>query len=146
MTSASGGFEGEVAVVTGASRGIGRATAVALARAGAAVVLGARDAAALAEAAREAGDGTAEAVACDVADPSQVDRLFRAADARGGCSILVCAAGALHRSPVEETTDAAWAETIGVNLTGAFLCCRRAMTSMRRRGGGRIVAISSETL
>jgi len=140
-----GPFEGEVAVVTGASRGIGRATAVALAREGADVVLGARDPARLHEAAREArgGGGSAEAVACDVADPEQVERLFGAADARGGCSILVCAAGTLHRALLDETTDAAWAETVGVILTGTFLCSRRAFASMRRRGGGRIVAISS---
>ena len=139
------GLEGEVAVVTGASRGIGRATAVALALAGASVVLGARDAAGLAEAAREAaeGGGRAEAVPCDVTDPDQVDRLFAAADAQGGCSVLVCAAGVLHRATLEETTDAAWAETLEVNLTGTFRCCRRAFDSMRRRGGGRIVAISS---
>ncbi|HEX9376965.1 MAG TPA: SDR family oxidoreductase [Actinomycetota bacterium] len=140
-----GPLAGEVAVVTGASRGIGRAVAVAVAAAGASVILAARDLEALEHAAEEirATGGRAEGVVTDVSDREQVERLFDAADAQGGCSILVAAAGVLTKGLVEETTDEAWSETIGVNLTGTFLCCRRAFGAMRRRGGGRIVAISS---
>ena len=58
-------------------------------------------------------------------------------------SALVCAAGVLAKAPLEETTDDEWNATIGANLTGAFLCVRRAFGPMRRAGEGRIVLLSS---
>jgi NAD(P)-dependent dehydrogenase (short-subunit alcohol dehydrogenase family) len=130
-------LEGRCAVVTGASRGIGRATAIALARAGARVVLAARSSHALDRAAAEAG-GTS--VPCDVADPVAVDRLF---DAAGDVSVLVCAAGVLRKAPFADLTDDDWRTSLDVNLTGTFLCCRRAFRTMRDADGGRIVTISS---
>jgi NAD(P)-dependent dehydrogenase (short-subunit alcohol dehydrogenase family) len=135
-------FDGEVAVVTGASRGIGRATAERLAAEGATVVAAARDAGPL-DALASAADGRIHAVAGDVSRPGDVRRLFGAAQELGGCSILVAAAGVLTRALVEETTDEVWSGTIAVNLTGAFLCSRVAFAHMRARGGGRIVLISS---
>lgn len=138
---------GRVAIVTGASRGIGRSTALALATAGARVVLGARSAGALEEAAAaiRAQGGDVRAVAVDVADPHNVERLFAVAEAIDVPTVLVCAAGLLTRVPFEETTDRIWHRTLDVNLTGAFLflCCRRAFSGMRRVGGGRIVTIAS---
>ncbi len=134
-------FAGEVAVVTGASRGIGRAVASRLAAEGAKVVAAARTVDALAELA--AGTDAIRAVPADVAERSDVDRIFEAADDLGGCSILVAAAGVLVNAGVEDTTDEAWGSTLGVNLTGAFLCSRAAFKQMRGRGGGRIVLVSS---
>jgi NAD(P)-dependent dehydrogenase (short-subunit alcohol dehydrogenase family) len=135
-------FEGEVAVVTGASRGIGRATAALLAAEGATVVAAARDGERLAELAAGAA-GAVRPVSCDVSVPADVDRVFGVAGEAGGCSVLVAAAGVLFKGLVEETTDDRWDATIGVNLTGSFLCSRAAFGQMRARGGGRIVLLSS---
>ena len=136
---------GRVALVTGASRGIGAATATAVAAAGAHVVLAARDRSALDGVAgriRDAG-GQAAAVPTDVSDEASVERLFAAVQQVGPVSVLVCAAGVLTPAPFAGTTSALWHETLGVNLTGTFLCCRAAFTAMVSGGGGRIVNIAS---
>jgi alpha-beta hydrolase superfamily lysophospholipase len=134
-------FAEAVAVVTGASRGIGRATAGLLAAEGATVVAAAQNGNRLEELAGEA-SGTVQPVACDVAVPTDVARLFRVAADAGGCSIPVAAAGVLFKRPIEDTADDRWSETIAVNLTGAFLCSRAAFGRLRARGGGRIVLVS----
>jgi NAD(P)-dependent dehydrogenase (short-subunit alcohol dehydrogenase family) len=139
-------FAGEVAVVTGASRGIGRAVAAALAAEGAVVVAAARTGTALDDLAAEVdadAGGEIHPVPCDVSVPDDVAGVFEAAAGLGGCSILVAAAGVLVNAGVEDTTDEAWSSTLGVNLTGAFLCSRAAFAQMRRRGAGRIVLVSS---
>jgi NAD(P)-dependent dehydrogenase (short-subunit alcohol dehydrogenase family) len=136
---------GRVALVTGASRGIGAATAEAIAAAGARVVLAARDSDALdavTTGIRRAG-GEAMAVPTDVSKPADVERLIAAAGRTGPIAALVCAAGGLTRATFLETTPEIWNDTLGVNLTGAFLCCRAAFASMQRAGEGRIVTISS---
>jgi NAD(P)-dependent dehydrogenase (short-subunit alcohol dehydrogenase family) len=136
---------GRVALVTGASRGIGAATAVAVASSGAHVVLAARDARALDGVAgriRDAG-GRATPVPTDVSDQAAVSRLFASASQVGPVSALVCAAGVLTPALFAETTLALWHETLGVNLTGTFLCCRAAFTAMGAAGEGRIVNIAS---
>jgi NAD(P)-dependent dehydrogenase (short-subunit alcohol dehydrogenase family) len=135
---------GRLAVVTGASRGIGAATAEALAAAGARVVLAARDRGALdgvVRRIREAG-GEATAVATDVSSATDVERLFEAVQAAGPLSALVCAAGLLTPAPFTETTSEIWEQTLAVNLTGTFLCCRSAFAAMQP-DGGRIVNIAS---
>jgi len=127
---------GRLAVVTGASRGIGAATAAAVAAAGAHVVLAARDGRALDSVAgriKDAG-GQATPLATDVSDEAAVERLFAEADGMGRLSALALFA---------ETTPAMWRETLEVNLTGAFLCCRAAFTAMVRSGEGRMVNIAS---
>jgi len=141
-------LEGRAAVVTGAGRGIGRATGFAVAARGARVTLAARDGTALEEAAEEirATGGTVEAFVCDVGDAEQVDALFDHAErALGPVTALVCGAGVLIKGGVADLTGEEWDRTIATNLTGAFLCCRRAFRSMRMpaAGEGRIVAISS---
>jgi NAD(P)-dependent dehydrogenase (short-subunit alcohol dehydrogenase family) len=136
---------GRVAVVTGASRGIGRATALAIAREGAHTVVAARSADALeatVAAIRDAG-GDATAVPTDVANASDVANLFRVASAIGPPVALVCAAATLRRELFDELSLASWERTIGVNLTGIFNCCRAAFTVMRSAGEGRIVNIAS---
>jgi NAD(P)-dependent dehydrogenase (short-subunit alcohol dehydrogenase family) len=136
---------GRVAVVTGASRGIGAATAMALAGAGAQVILAARDDRALAEVADQIRNdgGTARAVPTDVSKPADVEHLFSEARQAGNPTALVCAAGALTSVPFADTTAQIWAETLAVNLTGTFLCCRAAFAPMSEAGEGRIVTIAS---
>ena len=136
---------GRVAVVTGASRGIGAATAAAVAAAGAHVVLAARNAEALdglASRIRSAG-GQATPVPTDVSDEADVGQLFAEVERIGQLSALVCAAAVLTPARFAETTSAIWHETLGVNLTGTFLCCRAALTAMARAGEGRIINIAS---
>ncbi len=136
---------GRLAVVTGASRGIGAATAVAMAAAGAHVVLAARDGEALGRVAgriRGAG-GQATPVPTDVSDEAAVERLFACAERAGPLGALVCAAGVLTPAPFAETTSEMWHETLGVNLTGAFMCCRAAFAAMVPAGEGRMVNIAS---
>ncbi len=136
---------GRVAVVTGASRGIGAATAEAIAAAGAHVVLAARDREALDRVAghiRRSG-GEATPVPTDVSNGADVERLFAAFDGAGPVAALVCAAGVLTSAPFVETTTGIWEQTLRVNLTGSFLCCRAAFTAMLAAGEGRIVNIAS---
>jgi NAD(P)-dependent dehydrogenase (short-subunit alcohol dehydrogenase family) len=136
---------GRLAVVTGASRGIGAATAEAIAAAGAHVVLAARDREALDAVAtriRDAG-GEATPAPTDVSSVKDVERLFAVVDEAGTLAALVCAAAVLTSVRLTETTSEIWEETLGVNLTGSFLCCRAAFTAMQAAGGGRIVNIAS---
>jgi NAD(P)-dependent dehydrogenase (short-subunit alcohol dehydrogenase family) len=138
-------LSGRLAVVTGASRGIGAATAEALAAAGARVMVAARDRHALDAVARRIGDagGDATAVPTDVSSAADVARLFDAANEIGEVEALVCAAGVLTPALFTDTTTEIWEETLAVNLTGAFLCARAAFGAMRAAGGGRIVNIAS---
>jgi NAD(P)-dependent dehydrogenase (short-subunit alcohol dehydrogenase family) len=136
---------GRVAVVTGASRGIGAATAEAVAASGAHVILAARDVdgiEATASRIRQAG-GEATPVPADVSKPADVERLFSAAGHQGPVTALVCAAGVLTSTPFAQTTREIWDQTLAVNLTGAFLCCRAAFDDMLEAGQGRIVTIAS---
>lgn len=138
---------GKVAVVTGGTRGIGRAVAGRLLAEGADVVICGREAAA-AEAAAAAlgGDGAGRCLGlgCDVRRYEQVEALMaRAAERFGGLDILVNSAGISGRGPVADLPLEVWHAVIDTNLTGVFYCCRAAVPWMRRRGGGYIVSISS---
>ena len=145
MAEARHWLAGRLAVVTGASRGIGAATAEAIAAAGAHVVLAARDREALDAVARRIRDAGGEATPAptDVSSVKDVERLFAAVEEAGALAALVCAAAVLTSARLTETTSEIWDETLGVNLTGSFLCCRAAFTAMRAGGGGRIVNIAS---
>jgi 3-oxoacyl-[acyl-carrier protein] reductase len=136
---------GRLAVVTGASRGIGAATATAMAAAGAHVVLAARDGQALDGVARRIKDagGQATPVPADVSDEAAVERLFAEVTGVGQVAALVCAAGVLTPAPFAGITPAMWDEALGVNLTGTFRCCRAAFTAMVPAGEGRIITIGS---
>lgn len=139
-------FRGRVAVVTGASEGIGRAMALALARAGARLVLAARSEARLASLAAECAALGAEALAVptDVAEEAQCGALVEAALARfGGIDVLIANAGATMWSRLDELTDAGVLERLmRVNYLGAAWLTRRALPALER-SRGRIVAVSS---
>ncbi|MFO7674737.1 MAG: glucose 1-dehydrogenase [bacterium] len=140
-------LSGRVALVTGAGRGLGRAAAQALARAGCDVIVGYRqDSAAAGEvvyACREFGR-RAFAVRADVAVAAEVDELFAEAGRRlGGLDVLVANAGIWRGAGIAEMSEAELAETLDTNVRGVFRCCRAAVPMMRARGGGRIILVSS---
>ena len=137
---------GKTAVVTGAGRGIGAACALALARAGARVVLGARTQEAVDRVAADLKALGHEAVAtvCDVTDSRSVDSLARNSAARlGEVTILVNNAGVGHAAPIERLTLEDWNRVMAVNATGTFLCTKAFLPAMRKRGWGRVVNVAS---
>jgi NAD(P)-dependent dehydrogenase (short-subunit alcohol dehydrogenase family) len=137
---------GKVVFITGVSRGIGRAVAPHFARAGCRVVATARSAEAaeqVAAAIRAAG-GAATAARCDVADETSIDAAFTTAErAFGAVDILVNNAGVGGYGQMAEVAPADWRRALDVNLTGAFLCTRRAVPGMRTRGWGRILNLTT---
>jgi gluconate 5-dehydrogenase len=139
-------LSGQVALVTGSSRGLGWAMAQALAAAGARVVLNGRDAAAL-EAARErlvAAGLAAEAVACDVTDAAAASAMISGVAARHGrLDILVANAAATVRKPALEQSDEDWTRVIEADLAVPFRMAREAARIMAAAGYGRIVFTSS---
>jgi 3-oxoacyl-[acyl-carrier protein] reductase len=143
-------LEGRIALVTGGSRGIGRAIGVALGRQGAKVVLNfAANEAAANEAAAEiaAVGGTAVTKRFDVADAAAVDAAIKEIVAvEGGLHILVNNAGVAVNTLVLGAKDADWKRAIDVNLGGTFHCCRAALRAlMKAKDAGRIINITSIT-
>jgi NAD(P)-dependent dehydrogenase (short-subunit alcohol dehydrogenase family) len=141
----TGPLAGTTAVVTGASRGIGRAIALRLAEAGAEVALWARETGPLQQVAHEvtALGVRAQATACDVADPAAVHRaaeLVRATLAP--VTIVVNNAGTVVRKPTVELSDAEWRRVLAVNLDGTFHVTRAFLPDLTR-AGGRVINISS---
>ena len=139
-------LEGRVAVITGASRGLGRAMAIALAEAGAKVVLAARDREKLQESAalvKQAG-GEASVHPMDVTREDEVAEL--AADVKqryGHADILINNAGMNLRKPITDFTLDEWNRVIDTNLTSVFLMCRAFVPLMKGRGYGRIINMTS---
>jgi 3-oxoacyl-[acyl-carrier protein] reductase len=122
-------FSGKVAVVTGASSGIGKKTAELLAARGARVVTFARSA------------GT---VRGDVSDLAAIERLFVETESHHGpCDILINNAGMIDPAPLVETTFEQWRRMFEVNVHGVYLACRRVLPSMLERGTGTIVNVAS---
>ncbi len=144
-------LENMVAVVTGSTSGIGKATALAMAAEGATVVVNGRNAQTAEDVAGEIrrSGGTALAVAADVTESGQVDTLFKTVLASfGRVDILVNNAGGLIGSRpaqyVEEVPEEDWDRVVDLNLKGTFLCSRTAAKPMREQGRGSIINIASE--
>lgn len=136
-------FDRKVAVVTGASSGIGRSVALKLAQQGARVAVLARSAERLASLSAQWPDRIL-AVTGDVADLADVERLFSAVETRfGHCEILVNNAGGIDPAPLVDTTLDQWRRMFAVNVDAVFLTCRRALPSMLERGSGAIVNVAS---
>ena len=140
-------LEGRVAIVTGASRGIGRAIALRLARLGAKVVVNYRSSQAEAEAVVEAiedAGGEAVAVQADISIAPDAGRLVKAAlDVFGRVDILVNNAGITRDTLLVRMSEEDWDHVLDTNLKGAFLCTKAVLRSMMRQRYGRIVNISS---
>ena len=139
-------LDGQVAVITGAGRGIGRAIALAYAREGARLALAARNESELGEAVGEVSKlgGEAIAIRTDVTSQVGTERLARRVVERfGGIDVLVNNAGISGPiGPLQENDIAEWVDTVNVNLTGTFLVCRAVVPVMIRQGNGRIINLS----
>ena len=136
----------KTALITGASRGIGKAVALRLAREGFRLALCARNEAPLLETRKEllALGVPCLAVAADVSDPAACRRLFDEAGAAfGSVNILVNNAGISHIGLLQDMSDDQWDALIGANLSSVFYCCRLAIPSMLAAKSGRILNISS---
>ncbi|MCC6177499.1 MAG: SDR family oxidoreductase [Chloroflexi bacterium] len=139
-------LEGQVAIVTGAGTGIGRATAVTLAREGAAVGLAARTVADLEslKADIEGAGGRALVVPTDVIVEEQAENLAkRTLDAFGRIDILVNNAGVNFRAPIHQITTEQWRQILDANTTGTFFCTRAVVPHMMERRSGKIINVSS---
>ena len=143
----SGFLSNKVAAVTGATKGIGRAVAEALAREGASVAICGRDQQAVETIGKEIASATGADVrgtATDVRDSHAVTRFFGFIDDNfTGLDILVNNAGIGIFSPVVDLTLEAWKETLETNLSGVFYCCKEGIPRLKKRGGGSIINISS---
>jgi len=140
-------LDGRIALITGASRGIGRAVAIALADRGADVVVNYRQRSSDADSAAaeiQALGRKALVVQADVAQASEVNRLVAAALARfGKIDILVNNAGIARVQPMDEVSEADWDELMTVNVKSCFLMTKAVVPGMRERGWGRIINLSS---
>jgi 3-oxoacyl-[acyl-carrier protein] reductase len=137
---------GQVAIVTGASRGIGRATAIALGRCGARVACAARNTEKLAETVQaiQTGGGAAEAFECDVTNGEAVQGLVdKIAEGWGRLDVLVNNAGITRDTLLPRMADDQWDDVINTNLRGTFLFTRAATRPMMQARYGRIINISS---
>ena len=139
-------LEGHIAVITGASKGLGRQMAEALAQAGAAVALVARSRDLLESVAAgiRGNGGRAETIVADVSDEAEVAQIARQVQSTlGVCDILINNAGINIRKDVEEFTLGDWNEIVAVNLTAPFLMCRAFVPGMKEKGWGRIINMTS---
>ena len=138
----------QTALVTGSSRGIGRAIAVECATAGADVAINYysdEDSAATAATRAREQSAAVTTVQADVSDPAAVEGMFETVESDlGEVDLLVNNAGILSHAEVAEMETGTWDRTIAVNLSGAFYCARRALRGMIANGGGNIVNVGSD--
>jgi 3-hydroxybutyrate dehydrogenase len=136
-------LNGKVALITGGGRGIGRAIALAFARAGARIVVAARTAAQVEQVAAEIGNG-AIAIVCDVSNSESVTQMCaQTREQLGDVDILVNNAGIAESSTIVTTTDDFWARHLAINLSGTFYCTRAALPAMLDKKWGRVINIAS---
>ena len=141
-----GKLEGKIALITGASRGIGKGIARAFAAEGALLALTARGAAPLRLVADDlTGRGARVlAVPADLTDERQVEEVFRKTlEVHGRLDILVNNAGAFDGGPLDELPVETWDKVLAINLRAPFLCTQQALRVMKKQGGGRIINIGS---
>jgi NAD(P)-dependent dehydrogenase (short-subunit alcohol dehydrogenase family) len=146
VSSAHGRLAGKAGVVTGTSRGLGREILRLLTAEGAAIVALSRDAELGTEAVREveAGGGRSVFEQGDVTCEADVVRAIeRCTSEFGALDLMVANAGILGEGRLHETTNDQWNELVAVHLTGAFWCCKHALTRMRAQGAGAIVTVGS---
>jgi 3-oxoacyl-[acyl-carrier protein] reductase len=139
-------FKDQVAIVTGAARGIGRAIALAFVEEGAKVALADVDGERLARLREEiaARGGQALPVPCDISKSSDVKEMVdQVLKAFGRIDVLVNNAGIIRRGTIETVTEEDWDRVISINLKGTFNCCKAVVAPMKRQGGGSIVNVSS---
>lgn len=137
-------LSGKVALVTGSTRGIGRAIAARLVQEGAVVVVTGRDGQAAEAVARELGEGRAYGMALEVSDPDSVDTLLKSVEERlGGVDILVNNAGITRDTLLMRMSEADWDQVMSVNLKGAFRCSKGVLRGMLKKRWGRIINITS---
>lgn len=137
-------MENRVAIITGASRGLGRAIAIELAAHATHVVLAARDVASLEAVAESIGADAATVMAADVSDPAGMQTLVDGAVSQfGRLDVFVNNAGVAPQSAVEQTTDEEWARIVDINLNAAFRSARALAPVYRDAGGGRLINIAS---
>jgi 3-oxoacyl-[acyl-carrier protein] reductase len=138
-------LQGRTALVVGGASGIGAAIAAAFGAAGASVVVGDRTPVPAPRPALPGGPAVVGAIALDVTDEGSVAAAVAAAtELVGPLDILVNSAGILTESPLAEMSLGTWSETLAVDLTGVFLCCRAVLPGMLARGSGRIINIASQ--
>jgi NAD(P)-dependent dehydrogenase (short-subunit alcohol dehydrogenase family) len=141
-----GHLDGKIALVTGSSRSIGKAIAIAFAKEGASLVLAARGVDGLNATAKVINSlgRDVEVVPTDVKDEKQIDNLFKKTLARfGRLDILVNNSGVFHAAPIDKVPTEDWDNVIATNLRAPFLCTRAAFAIMKAQGGGRIINIGS---
>ncbi|NCF55208.1 MAG: 3-oxoacyl-[acyl-carrier-protein] reductase [Planctomycetia bacterium] len=136
-------FKDRTVIVTGGTRGIGKAVAKAFAGAGAVVVITGRNEEQAKKVASEL-DGNVHGLALDISNPTSVSEFFPAAiELLGGIDILVANAGITRDKLVMATRDEDWDDVISTNLRGTFLCAREVIRPMIKKRSGRIIAITS---
>ena len=140
----TGRLAGKIAIVTGASGGIGRAIALSFAREGASVVITGRNAETLAETRSLAPEGTVEFKQVDVTKSKEVEALFTQVEAQyGRIDVLVNNAGVITLGLIPDTSEEDWDLLMDTNLKGVFFGLKYGIPAMRRAGGGSIINISS---
>jgi 3-oxoacyl-[acyl-carrier protein] reductase len=139
-------FQEQVAVITGAARGIGRAIALAFVGEGAKVALVDIDGEAMERVREEIGTrgGQALPIPCDISRSSDVGEMVNRVLRRfGRIDVLVNNAGIIRRGTIETVTEEDWDRVIAINLKGTFNCCKAVVAPMKKQGGGKIVNVSS---
>lgn len=146
MTQMGRRFEGKVVIVTGAARGMGKATAAAFALEGARVVINdlRQEAASAAAGEMQTAGGQATAIAADISRPEEAQRLIdETVRTYGTVDVLVNNAGILSRTPFDEITVDEWDQVMAVNVRGMFLCSQAAFRVMKAKRYGKIVNVAS---